>query len=130
LSKISVSRLLDMTKLVESMTKAGIQGAEDLTSFLGEFTDQVIRGFKNGISLVDNIYGTEVTVSLKNNVSQKVKNDPTKTPKHIWISKVTPFENAALSFNWKLDSEQQIVVLATFTGSPTSSVTVNLVILY
>lgn len=130
MTKIRVSRMVDIQSLVASMAKAGIEGAEEFGSFLSEFTDQVIRGFKQGISVRDNLFGTEVDVSLKDGVSQKFKNDPQRTPRHVLVSYVSPFENGVQSFNWKLDSEQQIVVQASFAGSPSSNVTVRLIILY
>jgi hypothetical protein len=130
MTKIRVSKLVDIQGLIQSMTEKGIEGAEEFGTFLSEFSDQVIRGFRNGLSLVDNFYGTEVDVSLKDGVIQKVKNDPKLTPRHVFPSYVSSFENPVETFSWRLDSSQQIEVRANFLGSPSSTVTVRLVILY
>lgn len=130
MTKISVSRLMDLSATLEGVKKAKVEGLDTFIQYVSDFSDQVITAMRNRLSVSDNLDALERTVTLKNGIAQKVENDAARTPKHVLCTQVRPFANSLATFNWELDSEQQIRVKATFDPVPADTVTVKLIILY
>lgn len=131
MTKLNLTRVFDSGRVIQTFAKAGIGDLEDFITYLYDFSNQMIGAIRKTLTIEDNLDSDVKILDLKNGVSQEISlSNPKKIPNHCWISKVTPFENSPLSFNWQMTKDGTLEVKATFTDSPTTPVTVKLVILF
>ena len=126
MAKITISRLFELSKALA--TDAGDALKEPLT-YLADFAEQTIRNLKNGLTFSDNFACKVATLSLTSGVASVVNTDG-KTPTDILVTRVVSSANRLDSFGWWVTDSGETKVNATFTGSPTSALTVRLVIFF
>lgn len=59
MTKISVSRLLDLSATLEGVKKAKVEGLDTFIQYVSDFSDQVITAMRNRLSVSDNLDALE-----------------------------------------------------------------------
>lgn len=124
--KLGLGRLFETSKILN--TKAGAELADWIT-FLADFTERVVRALDGNLTLADNLNGKLQTVSLTSGAEQSVNIDG-KTALAIWPVRVVSATSGVDAFLWYVNAKGETVVKVTFTGSPTTALTVSLAILF
>ena len=125
MSKITIANVFEISKSLA--TKAGAELIEPL-SFLSEFGEQALRALRQGLNFRDNFDGQFKVVSLFNGVDQIVSVN--KTPVDIWVTRAFTNTSFVTSFGWYINDSTQLVVNASFTGSPAEAIRTRLAIVF
>lgn len=125
MSKITIANVFEISKALA--TKAGEELTEPLR-FLSDFGEQSLRALRGGLNFRDNFDGEFKSVSLTNGIDQIVS--VKKSPVDIWPTRVITTSNFITKFGWYINNDTQLVVNATFDGSPTDALEVRLAILF
>lgn len=125
MARFSINRLLDTSKM--QATKAG-QELYDFIDYVSLFSEQVLRALRNQLTFQDNFACKLKTVTLLHNVEQVIDVNGEK-PTGILVTRVVSSSVLLDSFGWYLNDVGQTVVKAGFTGAPTASQQVQLIIL-
>lgn len=127
MAKLSVSRLLDSSKLLQ--TAAG-QQLQELITFINDISDQVIRALRQGLTFQDNIKCITPTVSLKHDTEQRVNYDDSRQIFGLLPVRCISTTTGIDGFLWYINASNQLIVKAEFIGAPTDPVDVTIIILY
>ena len=125
MAKITLTRLLETAQLLA--TEAGQQLAQFIT-YMSEHVEQTTRALQGGLSFADNFACERKIVSLKHNVAQLVS--AKKPVEDILATRVFSSVHGLDSFAWYYDSGGRLTVKATFTGAPSGSLDVRLVLFF
>lgn len=125
MAKLSLSRLFDTAQTLS--TDVG-QQITDFVDYVAELAKQVLTALKNGLNFADNFDCATAIVSLTHNAPQIVS--ATKTPTGVLFTRVYSTTALLTGSGWYLDSQNRLVVTATFSTFPSSPIQVSLVILY
>lgn len=116
----------DLTKVLQ--TKSG-QENKDIWGYFREFADNCIRSLRNGLTFSDNFNCIVKQIDVThNNIS--VIDLGGKTPTDIILSRVVATNIGCDDFGWWINGAGQLVVKVKFTGTPSGSIPVRLVILF
>lgn len=132
MAKISISRLFEAGPVIQAFQKAKIEGLEAFITFLSDFSEQVIRALRSRLTIEENMASQVEDVELSSGVSQQVYL-LTKAiqPRHVIVTKSSPFSTQITAFNWQIRMDGNIDVVATFTPAPASGkITARIVVLY
>lgn len=131
--KISIGKTFDTGQIIKSFKEIGVKGAEEFVTYFSDLSTQLVNALRGTLTLEENLNTLVKTVSMTDNTrfsftltGQNAK----KTPKHIIVTRAYPITNAVTSFGWQILQDGSVEVLATFNGTPTSSVDVTLVIFF
>jgi len=124
MAKINVSKLIDTGKFLA--TAAGKELA-DLITYLADFVEQVIRTLNKGVTITDNMSSKTLTVNLKNDIEQVINTD-NKIPLWIAPARVVSSVYGVDDFHWYVNSANEVVVRVGYTGSPSASITYDVVL--
>lgn len=122
--KITFTRLLDTARYLQ--TKVG-EEIPDFFEFLAEYIEQTTRSLRTGLSFGDNFNCEVKTVSLKHDTETIISASKTATG-IIPVRAVT--QSMVDSFGWWYSDAGNLTVRAKFSGSPTGTIDVVLVILF
>jgi hypothetical protein len=129
--KINIGRVFDSGPVIEAFSKAGIKGANDFLTYMADLSNQVVNALRGTLTIEDNLDSLVKVIELKHGESIEILlPDQKKMPKHVFPTKAIPFANAVITFNWQMTQTGTLEVVATFTGTPTAPVQVNMVILF
>jgi hypothetical protein len=127
MAKLSLSRLLDATKLLA--TEAGKE-LQDLITFVNDVTDQFARALRNNLNFQDNFSAKVSTIELSQNEYQVVSTDG-KKPVGIFPIKVSNGSATSIdTFTWYIDNQGKTLIKVKFDPAITSTVGVTIVILF
>lgn len=122
--KLSVSKLLDTSKLLTS--QAG-QQLQELINYTSQTFSQVISALRNGLSYQDNFDCLIQRVSLTHNTSQVINRGPlTKSVIGVVPMQTISTTTCVTALVWYMDSGNNLVVVPQLLGAPSSPVTVVL----
>ena len=124
--KITLSRIFETSK---ALATAPGQELQDFINFVAEMSEQVLRALRNGLTFEDNLRCQTPRLSLKHGTEQVV-NTQGKVPKRVMVTRVYSTQYGFDSFIWYVDNNNQLTVKIGFTGSPTASLDVDLLIFY
>lgn len=130
MAKITVSRIFELSKYLA--TKSGQELKEALT-YISEFAEVSLRTLRNGLTFSDNFDCVIKTVSLRTGTESKILVPGRKRAVGVLLLKVEDNTYAYYdTFGWKYDADGNLVVKATFTGSPASTLDIacSLLILF
>lgn len=127
MAKLSVSRLLESSKLLQ--TQAG-QQLQELITFVNDISDQVIRALRQGLTFQDNMKCLISVVSLKHDTLQGVNYNAANQIFGIIPVRVNSTTTGISGFLWYIDQNNQLQVKAQFIGAPVDPIDVTLTILY
>lgn len=131
MGKLNLTRVFDAGRVIQSFSKLGAGDLEDFITYLADFTNQIIGAISKNLTIEDNMDALVKTIDLKSSVSQKITlTNVKKTPRHVFITKVIPFENPATSFNWQMAQDGTLEVQAIFLSNPSGNISTSLVILF
>jgi len=125
MAKFTINRLLETSKFIQ--TKAGSE-LNDFIDYVATFSEQTLRGLRNNLSFGDNFACIIKVVDVVHNTDTLILTDGT-TPTGIFVTRVISNTIGVASFAWWLNDSGQTVVKVGFSGVPTSSLKVRLVIL-
>lgn len=125
MSKITIANVFEISKALATKSGEELQGPLE---FLSDFGEQALRALRNGLNFRDNFDGEFKSVSLTHGVDQIVS--VKKSPIDIWVTRVTTQTAWVTSFGWYINDDSQLVVNASFVGSPTDALSVRLAIVY
>lgn len=126
MAKLSISRLLDSSKLLQ--TAAG-QQLQELITFVNDVSDQVIRALRQGLTFEDNFKCKISIVSLKHDTEQRINYDDKQIFGILPVRCISSTTGLS-GFIWYINSSNQLIVKPEFIGAPTDPVDVTIVILY
>lgn len=124
--KLSISKLLETSRFLT--TKAGAE-LRDFIVYVAEFSEQVLRALRNGLTFDDNFNAKAVVVELADATAQIV-DTAGKNPTGIIPLRVFSSTYRIASFGWYINADGKTVVTAGFTGSPSDKINVTLVIFF
>ena len=125
MSKITITSIFEISKALA--TKAGQELAFPL-EFLADFGEQALRALRRGLNFRDNFDGEFKTVDLVSGVDQIVSVE--KSPVDIWVTRTFTTTAFVTSFGWYINDDGQLIVNASFVGSPTDAITTRLAIVF
>ena len=125
MAKITIANIFEISKALA--TEAGQQLQAPL-EFLSDFGEQTLSALRNGLTFRDNFDGEFKTVELIHATNQIVSVE--KSPVDIWVTRVFSTTAFVTSFGWFINDDSQLVVNASFVGSPSAAITVRLAIIY
>jgi hypothetical protein len=98
--------------------------------YMSRFVAQVVPALKNGLTFADNFNCKVATVTLRNNVAQKLKVD--KPVIGVFVIRVGSTTYGFTSLTWYYDSSGSLTVKVGFSGSPSADAQIDatIVILY
>jgi hypothetical protein len=124
--KIRIPKVLDVSKFLE--TKSG-QELKDMIIYLGEFTQQAVQALNGKLSFADNFLAEQRTFSVFNGVETIIS--ATNRVYDIRIRKVSnDIYYSVTSFGWKYATTGELVIKATFLGSPIVPIDIEVLIFY
>lgn len=126
MARINLSTLFETSRALA--TEAGGE-LKDFIIYFADFSRQIIQALKNGLSFEDNFNAKVVNVSLINDTAQIINTDG-NTPVGVIPIRVVSTTVGLDDFSWYFDDDGNFTVKAGFTGSPSDTITVRLVILY
>lgn len=126
MAKLSIQRLLEVSKLIA--TEAGAQLEEAIT-FLNDLADQTIRALRNGLTFRDNFNCIIQEASLQNEV-ESILNTGGKRPYGIIPLRVISTTVGLDSFYWHINEQNQTIVKVKFAGSSSESQRCVFVVLF
>lgn len=130
MTRINISRLFEISQYIS--TEAGGQ-LKDALEYLSEYVEVTVRALRNGLTIDNNFNATVKNVSLNNSTETVIQGAGTeiRTVKQIMLRKVVSADNYMVTgFGWKINNSGDVVVKATFEGSPTSPIDCQIAILY
>lgn len=131
MAKITSTRTFDIGRVIQSLSKKGIDDLGDFLVYVQDFSIQMISALNKTLTIEENLDSDNRTINLIHGVPQKIRiPNAQKIPKHVWISKTIPFTTPATSFAWQITQDASLEVVATFTGAPTTAVQTTLIILF
>lgn len=119
MAKLTVSRLLEVSKLLS--TEAG-QQLQELITFTNDISDQTIRALRQGLTFDDNVNSKTATITLKDSTEQIVDTGG-KTPWSVTVSRVISTVYGVGEWYWYMNNSGQLVVKIKFAVPITSPVT-------
>lgn len=126
MTKITIQRTYDSSKV--KTTDAGKE-LDEFIDFETLVDELVLRTLRNGISFADNVYCLVKDVDLKHNVAQVVGVE--RPIDMILVGRNFSKENPlSAPLHWYYNDQNQVVVIAQFTGSPTIAIKIRLVLLF
>lgn len=125
-SIINLTRVFERSKI--ALTDAG-QQLSDFLDYMAQFTEQVIRSLRNGLTFQDNFNAKVAVYKLTHNVATAI-NTNNKRPVGMFAIRTQSETNALSSLNWFFTSQGEVSATATFIGSPTNPIDVTVVILF
>lgn len=126
MAKLSISRLLEASKLLQ--TKSG-QELQELIGFVNNLADKTIGALRQGLTFEDNFNCKISLVTLKHDVEQRINSDDRQIF-GIFPVRCTSTTTAVTSLVWYINSSNQLIVKAQFAGAPADLVETTLVILF
>ena len=130
MAKISVSKIFELSKYLA--TKSG-QELKDALIYLSEFAEVSLRTLRNGLTFNDNFDSLTKIVAVKDSTETTVSIASGKRPSSIFVTRTIDNVYYTIdSFGWKFSSSGDVVVKVGFTGTPPStlSIEVELLILF
>lgn len=130
MAKLNISRLFETSRY--AATEAGKQ-LSDMLDYLQQFTTEVVRNLRSGLTFVDNFLAESKEVNLTSGVATVIRPGKLQKASQILIGKITDSNYYVVeSFGWTYNGSGDLVVKMTFAGSPPAnySVPVTLIILY
>lgn len=126
MAKLSISRLLETSKMLS--TKAG-QELQEALQYLNDLADQTLRALRQGLTYKDNFKAETVTVTLLHNTEQVINYNGQQISE-VRVQRTISTQYGFDSMLWYRNNANELVVKVGFTGSPTSTVETVLIILY
>lgn len=127
MAKVTISRLFEISKYLA--TPAG-QQLQDALRYLSIFIEVAVRNLKNGLTFFDNFACEIKQTSLQSGVETIVlpaRKDPVT---QIIIRRVIDQTYYVVTgFGWQYNSSGNLVVKATFGGSPPSNTNISVELL-
>jgi len=125
MSKITIARIFELSEAMA--TKSGKELANFL-EFTAQLAEQALRALRNGLTFDDNFDAQVTTVEVKHNIPTILATN--KTPRGVLVIRQYSIDNALDSFQWYFDNDGNTTVKATFVGSPTDAITLQVVVLF
>jgi len=97
MAKIIVSRLFDVALIASSKV---FQDIEPFVTWTNEFSDNICRILTNGVSLLDNVDGQELSIDLKHNIPLEIATRKTTTPRAVYLARQSPID-PIVRFSWE-----------------------------
>jgi hypothetical protein len=113
LAKLSIQRLLEVSKLIA--TEAGGQLEEAIT-FLNDLANQTTKALRNGLSFRDNFNCLVQEAELRHDV-EAVLNTSGKRPAMIIPGRVISTNAGLDSFAWYINEQNQTIVKVKYSGT-------------
>lgn len=126
MAKLSISRLLEASKLLA--TKSG-QELSDLIDYVNDLADQTLRALRQGLTYGDNFKCEIINCTLKDNVEQPINYNGQNIIEVRALRTISTTYGMA-SMLWYKNNANQLVVKMGFTGSPPDAVDVVLFVMY
>ena len=123
--RVTLTRLLETSKYLATEVGQAIPGFFD---YMAEFVEQVTRALRSGLTFYDNFDCEVKQVTLKHDTEQILS--ATKTVTGIIPLRVISKSVGVQSLAWWYSDSGNLTVKIGFTGSPTESQTVVLVVLF
>lgn len=111
MTKLTVPRLFDTS--VVANTKA-FQELSKFFEYMAQFTDNISRVVRNGVSVGDNLDATVRVQALRHN-QDSVVSIGTRRPILVLVGRQAPVTPAIATFTWTFDNDGNLVLRATFT---------------
>lgn len=130
MAKLNISRLFETS--VYLTTQAG-QELQPMLEYLSNFTSEVVRNLRAGLTFGDNFLSETKVVSVLSGVNAVILPSKTFPVTQIQISKVYDGQFFIVTgFGWTFDINGNLIVNITFGGSPPAdrSIQVGLLIFY
>lgn len=129
--KLNLSKIFDPDSIIKIFANAKIEGVNDFVTGISDLSDKVIALLRGNVSIADNIDCQEKDVDLIHNKLLVMQNPSTsKTVRHIAHTRAIPFDNPVTAFAWQYNAKGNIEIKAQFTGAPSSTVQVRIVMYF
>lgn len=127
MAKISITKIFELSKYLA--TKSG-QELRDALVYLAEFSEISIRSLRKGLTFDDNFDSETKQVSLVNGVETIISVASAKRATQVMVKRIFSDQYYVIdSFGWKYNGDGDIVVKASFAGSPAASQPIPLEVL-
>jgi hypothetical protein len=126
MAKLSISRLLETSKMLS--TKAG-QELQEALQYLNDLADQTLRALRQGLTYNDNFKCEIMTATLKHNVEQKINYNGQQISE-VRVQRTISTQYGYDSMLWYRNNSNELIVKVGFTGAPTGTVDTVLIIFY
>jgi hypothetical protein len=126
MAKITISRIFEISKYLA--TKAG-QELRDPLTYLSEFAEVTLRNLRNGLTFADNLDCEVKRVSVRNDLETIVSTSTSDSKRAVRITVDRAIDGTYYvvnSFGWKYNANGDIVIKATFDGTPAASLAIPL----
>lgn len=110
MTKLTVSRVFDTSVIASSKA---FQELGKFFEYIAQWTDNLSRIARNGISVGDNLDAQVLTQSLRHNQDSVVAIG--KRPLFVLLGRQAPVTPAIATFTWTLNNDGALVLRATFT---------------
>lgn len=126
MTKINIQRTYDPSKAYT--TEAGKELHDFIDAQL-QANELLLRTLRNGVSFEDQIYGSVRDIELKHAVPQVISAD--KPVQMILVGRVyNQTYGLSAPLHWYYNDQNQIEVVASFTGTPTIAIKLRIVLLF
>jgi hypothetical protein len=122
MATIDLPRTFDSSRLEAS--KAGQEiGQSGFWDFINDFIERMIRSLKNQLNFRENFDAADLDVSLPHDKDQIVATGSSKTPRHVFLTRVVGNGETTLmwtAFGWRLDKEGKLIVRVKYDNTTTA----------
>lgn len=124
--KLSINRLLDISKL--ATTEAGKQ-LRELLEYTSSMAEQVLRALRNQLTFEDNFLAEIRTVTLAHDTEQVVE-FATRQPTGMLVRRVVDTTSVLDGFNWYINEDGNAIVKALFSPTPSGTIPVEIIVFF
>lgn len=125
--KLKISKVLDVSKFLP--TEAGDQ-LKDVLLYLGEFTQQIVQAVGGKLNFADNFLSENKVINVINNQVSTVNVNGKRITNLFIVRSLDPDYYVIERFGWKYDNSGNVSLVIGLLGSPTTTVQVEILILY